>query len=318
MENKPIIPPVPREELEAELTQERFVRYTNKGENKIYDFTAHEAPALMREVGRLREVSFRNAGGGTGKECDIDDYDTGPNPYHQLIVWDPKAKEILGGYRYIMGNTIKPDADGKIHLATARMFHFSEKFIKDYLPKTIELGRSFVQPQYQSSKMGAKSLYALDNLWDGLGSLIINHPEMEFFFGKVTMYTHSNLKVRNLIRAFMEKYFNDPDKLVYPYNPVKTSLTESEINVIFSGQSFDEDYRILSKSVRELGENIPPLINAYMNLSPSMRTFGTAVNERFGGVEETGIIITIKELYQAKVNRHVHSYKPNEPSAKDE
>ncbi|SFE20420.1 GNAT family N-acetyltransferase [Thermophagus xiamenensis] len=318
MENKPIIPPVPREELEAELTQERFVRYTNKGENKIYDFTAHEAPALMREVGRLREESFRNAGGGTGKECDIDDYDTGPNPYHQLIVWDPKAKEILGGYRYIMGNTIKPDADGKIHLATARMFHFSEKFIKDYLPKTIELGRSFVQPQYQSSKMGAKSLYALDNLWDGLGSLIINHPEMEFFFGKVTMYTHSNLKVRNLIRAFMEKYFNDPDKLVYPYNPVKTSLTESEINVIFSGQSFDEDYRILSKSVRELGENIPPLINAYMNLSPSMRTFGTAVNERFGGVEETGIIITIKELYQAKVNRHVHSYKPNEPSAKDE
>ncbi|MDI3520325.1 MAG: hypothetical protein PWR04_313, partial [Anaerophaga sp.] len=189
----------------------------------------------------------------------------------------------------------------------------SEKFIREYLPKTIELGRSFVQPQYQSSKMGSKSMYALDNLWDGLGSLIINHPQMEFFFGKVTMYTQSNPKARSLIRAFMDKYFNDPDKLVYPYNPVNSLLTESEVKEIFSGESFADDYRILSKTVRELGENIPPLINAYMNLSPSMRTFGTAVNERFGGVEETGIIITIKDLYQAKINRHVQSYKPNEP-----
>lgn len=311
--NKPIIPRVPREELEAELTEERFVRNTNKGENKIYDFTANDAPLLMREVGRLREESFRAAGGGTGKDADIDDYDTGSDPYHQLIVWDPKAKEILGGYRYIMCDSLKPDAEGKIHLATARMFHFTDKFINEYLPYTIELGRSFVQPQYQSSKMGAKSLYALDNLWDGLGSLIINHPGMKYFFGKVTMYAHSNLKVRSLIRAFMDKYFNDPENLVYPYNPVKSALSESEMKEIFAGNSFTDDYKALSKSVRELGENIPPLINAYMNLSPSMKTFGTSVNERFGGVEETGIIITIKELYQAKVTRHVHTYNPNEP-----
>jgi hypothetical protein len=310
---KPIIPPVPRKDLETELTQDLFVRYTNKGENKIYDFTAKEAPELMREVGRLREESFRAAGGGTGKDADIDDYDLSDDPYHQLIVWDPKAREILGGYRYIMCDNLKTDAEGKIHLATSRMFHFSDQFIKEHLPHTIELGRSFVQPQYQSSKMGAKSLYAMDNLWDGLGSLIINHPHMKYFFGKVTMYAHSNLKVRSLIRAFMDKYFNDPDKLVYPYNPVKSALTDSEIKEIFSGNSFSDDYKTLSKSVRELGENIPPLINAYMNLSPSMKTFGTSVNERFGGVEETGIIITIQELYQAKINRHVHSYKPNEP-----
>jgi hypothetical protein len=311
--NKPIIPPIPRGELEAELTQDRFVRYTNNGENKFYDFTATDAPALMKEVGRLREESFRAAGGGTGKDADIDDYDTGKDPYHQLIVWDPKSKEILGGYRYIMCDKLRPDADGKIHLATARMFHFSDKFINEYLPDTIELGRSFVQPQYQSSKMGAKSLYALDNLWDGLGSLIINNPEMKYFFGKVTMYAHSNLKVRSLIRAFMDKYFNDPDNLVYPHNPVKSALSESEMKEIFAGNSFSDDYKALSKAVRKLGENIPPLINAYMNLSPSMKTFGTSVNERFGGVEETGIIITIKELYQTKVTRHVHTYNPNEP-----
>lgn len=311
--NKALIPPVPTDLLEAELTKEIFVRKTNKGDNRIYDFSAHEAPNLLREVGRLRELSFRSAGGGTGKELDLDDYDTSEVPYRQLIVWDPSEKEILGGYRYIMGNEVKKNAKGEIEIATAKMFHFSETFINDYLPYTIELGRSFVQPNYQSSKMGAKSLFALDNLWDGLGSLMVNHPFMKYFFGKVTMYTQSNQEARDLIRSFMGLYFRDKNKLVYPKNPVESTIPDEVVKALFSGQSYTEDYKILSKKVRELGENIPPLINAYMNLSPSMKSFGTAVNDGFGDVEETGIIITIKELYEAKINRHVNSYNPNDP-----
>lgn len=311
--NKALIPPVPTDLLEAELTKEIFVRKTNKGDNRIYDFSAHEAPNLLREVGRLRELSFRSAGGGTGKELDLDDYDTSEVPYRQLIVWDPSEKEILGGYRYIMGNEVKKNAKGEIEIATAKMFHFSEAFINDYLPYTIELGRSFVQPNYQSSKMGAKSLFALDNLWDGLGSLMVNHPFMKYFFGKVTMYTQSNQEARDLIRSFMGLYFRDKNKLVYPKNPVESTIPDEVVKALFSGQSYTEDYKILSKKVRELGENIPPLINAYMNLSPSMKSFGTAVNDGFGDVEETGIIITIKELYEAKINRHVNSYNPNDP-----
>jgi hypothetical protein len=311
--NKALIPPVPTDLLEAELTKEIFVRKTNKGDNRIYDFSAHEAPNLLREVGRLRELSFRSAGGGTGKELDLDDYDTSEVPYRQLIVWDPSEKEILGGYRYIMGNEVKKNAKGEIEIATAKMFHFSETFINDYLPYTIELGRSFVQPNYQSSKMGAKSLFALDNLWDGLGSLMVNHPFMKYFFGKVTMYTQSNQEARDLIRSFMGLYFRDKNKLVYPKNPVESTIPDEVVKALFSGQSYTDDYKILSKKVRELGENIPPLINAYMNLSPSMKSFGTAVNDGFGDVEETGIIITIKELYEAKINRHVNSYNPNDP-----
>lgn len=310
---KPVIPPVPRQKLEAELTKERFVRNTNKGQNKIYDFSAHEAPNLMLEVGRLRELTFRAAGGGTGKEIDVDEYDTNDVPYRQLIVWDPNEKEILGGYRYIMCDELKPNQEGHIELATSHMFYFSPEFIENYLPYTIELGRSFVQPHYQSSKAGAKSLFALDNLWDGLGSLIVNNPKMKYFFGKVTMYTHYNLESRDLIRAFMELYFGDPQKLVYPFTPIKSSISEETIKKMFTGNSFDDDYKVLSKRVRELGENIPPLVNAYMSLSPSMKTFGTAVNEEFGGVEETGIILPINELYGAKINRHVNSYNPNDP-----
>lgn len=313
MRAKDIIPPVPREELEAELTQETFVRNTNKGNNKIYDFTAHEAPALMKEVGRLREISFRMAGGGTGKDADIDDYDIAEVPYRQLIVWDPEEKEILGGYRYLLGKDIPVDEHGNVGLATSRLFHFSDKFIKDYLPNIIELGRSFVQPTYQSSKAGAKSLFALDNLWDGLGYLIVNHPEMKYFFGKVTMYNHFNQQARDLILGFMRKYFRDKEMLLYPHDPVQIDLTEQDLKEIFPHDNFADDYKILTKKVREFGENIPPLINAYMNLSPSMKTFGTAVNDRFGNVEETGIIITINELYKQKVGRHVTTYKPDEP-----
>jgi len=229
-----------------------------------------------------------------------------------LIVWDPEEKEILGGYRYILGDKVAEAPECIKLLATSHMFHFSDQFIQEYLPRTIELGRSFVQPQYQSSKAGAKSLYALDNLWDGLGGLVIKHPHMEFFFGKVTMYTHYNQNARDLILGYMRKYFHDPDKLVYPYKPVQLGLSQEQLDRIFSSSSAVDDYKILNKKVREYGENIPPLINAYMNLSPSMKTFGTAINDEFGDVEETGIIIRIRDLYKAKIDRHLSSYDPDD------
>jgi hypothetical protein len=305
---KEIIPPVPTEELEKELTKERFVRNTNKGSNEIYCFTHHDSPNLMREVGRLRELTFRKAGGGTGKELDIDHYDTDENPYHQLIVWDPKAKEILGGYRYIICKDAPRDENGEIHLATSRLFHFSDQFKKEYLPHMIELGRSFVQPAYQSVRKGRKSLYALDNLWDGLGALIVDNPEMKYFFGKVTMYPHFNSQARDLILHFINKQFNDPDNLVSPLTPLKTEADTKQMEEIFTGSDYAENYKILSHQVRKTGENIPPLINAYMSLSSSMRSFGTAVNTHFGDVEETGIMITIEDVYENKKDRHISSY----------
>ena len=305
---KHIIEPVDKKLILAELTPERFVRHTNNANNELYIFTAKDSPNLMREVGRLRELSFRAAGGGTGLELDIDEYDTAEVPYRQLIVWDPKNKEILGGYRYIIGKNLKLNERGEPILATTKMFHFSVKFIKEYLPNTVELGRSFVQPQYQSSKAGAKGLYALDNLWDGLGALVIDNPEIHFFFGKVTMYTHFNREARDLILSFMNKYFEDKEKLVYPHEPVKIALTKADLDKIFPGPTFVEDYKVLVKMVRELGENIPPLVNAYMTLSPSMRSFGTAINTHFGDVEETGIIIKIEELYKDKTDRHFLTY----------
>lgn len=303
-----LLSPLPREVIKKELTPERFLRKTNKGGNEIYVVTHHDSPAVMQEIGRLRELSFRDAGGGTGKAVDLDELDLCENPYRQLIVWDPDAEEILGGYRYMLCSEASRDEEGHIILATSHLFHFSEKFCKEYIPYTLELGRSFVQPDYQSSKAGSKALFALDNLWDGLGALTVDHPEIKYFFGKVTMYSHFHTEARNLIQYFFMKYFRDRENLVYPKKPVDFGIDMEKMAKIFTGSDYKEDYKILSQSVRNYGENIPPLFNAYMNLSPSMKTFGTVINESFGGVLETGIILTVSDLYEAKVGRHIETY----------
>lgn len=309
MLQEPIIEPISREELEAELKKVRFVRTTNRGDNQIYDFVASEAPALMREVGRLREIAFRKAGGGTGNSTDIDQYDISEIPFRQLIVWDPREKEILGGYRYLHCKNLPQNQEGTKYLATSHMFHFSDEFIRDYFPKTIELGRSFVQPMYQSSKYGAKTLYALDNLWDGLGSLVVDNQGLRYFFGKVTMYTHYNQTARDYILGFWRKYFRGNPNLIYAYNPIQITMTAEECDKIFVNNDLQADYKILVKKVRELGENIPPLVNAYMTLSPTMQSFGTAINDEFGDVEETAILINLYDLYEKKAARHVETYK---------
>ena len=308
---QPVIYPVEKEKLLAELTEDKFMRKTNKAGNEIYTFNAFNAPNLMREVGRIRELTFRSAGGGTGKEIDIDEFDIEKEtPYQQLIVWDPKEKEIIGGYRYILCDHLSLNAEGEPNLATTELFRFSEEFKSRYLSKMIELGRSFVHPLYQSTRMGRKSLFALDNLWDGLGALTVDNPQIEYFFGKVTMYTSFNIHARDMILYFMRKYFRDSDNLVAPIHPLEINLDEKKMQEIFTGNQYDEDYRILSRYVRELGENIPPLVNAYMSLSPSMRTFGTAINPGFGGVEETAILIKIADVYEAKKLRHIATYIP--------
>ena len=278
----PIIPPVDKELIKAELTPERQLRMTNKSNNAIYIVTAHNAPNTMREIGRLREEAFRAAGGGAGKEIDIDEFDTCENCYKQLIVWNPEAEEIIGGYRYLEGENWDLDSNGQPILATSHMFHFSEKFIKEYKDKTVELGRSFVTLGYQSSEKGAKSIFALDNLWDGLGALTVVNKNLKYFFGKMTMYPSFIKCGRDMILYFLKKYFDDKDNLIIPIKPLVTETPEEELEQLFCKDTFKENYKILNHEIRSYGFNIPPLVNAYMNLSPTMKLFGTAINYGFG------------------------------------
>lgn len=305
---EPIIPPVDRNLIEKELTLDKFLRYTNYGKNHIYILDAFDSPHTMLEIGRLREISFRDAGGGTGKPYDIDEYDTMPTPYKQLIVWNPEEKEIIGGYRYIRLGDLQPNEKGIYPLATTKMFQFSEKFIQEYLPYTIELGRSFVQPRYQPAHNSRQGLFSLDNLWDGLGALTVLNPDIKYFFGKVTLYLNFDQMARDAILYFMMKFFPDTEQLVVPYNPRGYSHDISRLEVMFTASSYKENYRELQKFVRSRNESIPPLVSAYMGLSPTMKTFGAALNPEFGPVEEIGILITIADIYQSKKERYVKTY----------
>jgi len=312
---QPIIPPVDKQILKRELTAERQLRITNKSANEIYIVDYHNAPNVVREIGRQREEAFRAAGGGTGKELDLDKFDTMENCYKQLIVWNPEEEEIIGGYRYKLGTDVDFDEQGQPILATSHMFHFSEKFIREYLPYTIELARSYVTLPYQSTRMGSKSLFALDNLWDGLGALTVIMPNVKYFFGKVTMYPSYVRKGRDMILYFLNKHFSDPENLIIPMKPLKIETNPEELEQLFNKSSFKDDYVTLNAEIRKLGFNIPPLVNAYMGLSPTMRMFGTAINDGFGDVEETGILIAVNEILEQKRIRHIDTFIAEHPEA---
>ncbi len=312
-----IIAPVPVEAIMDELTREKFFRKTNNGGNEIYILSAHDSPNIMREIGRLREISFRDAGGGTGLDCDVDIFDTRDENYFlQLIVWNPVDRVIIGGYRFLLCDKLPLDEHGQVDTPTSELFHYSERFVKGYLPDTIELGRSFVQPAYQPTKSLSKGLYSLDNLWDGLGSLIDIYPEAKYYFGKVTMYPHLDRTARDMILYFMKKHFPDHENLVAPRPELNLPILtdEAQLEAVFTGENYRDDYKILVRGVRERGAAVPPLVNAYMNLSSTLRSFGTALNPGFGEVEETGILVTIDDIYEEKVQRHMKYDKNEVPS----
>lgn len=310
-----IAPPVDRELIKKELKQKHFLRKTNRGNKEIYITTAHLSPNIMREIGRLRELSFATEGGGTGHEVDIDRYDTLDDPYccKQLFVWSPVDEEIVGAYRFIHGTNMMRLEDGSVVTPTADQYQFSERFVNEYLPYTVELGRAFVQPAYQPSTDIRKGLYSLDNLWDGLGVLALEIPETRYFFGKITMYGDINPEARDIILYFYQKHFPDRDGLVWPYERIDIQTDYNRLVRLFNGRNYKEDYQILLRSVRACGCTVPPLINAYMNLSPSMRSFGTCPNHHLAGTTDTGILINMGDLYADKRARYLESYEEKNP-----
>ena len=310
---KEIIAPISRDILKSELTEDKRLRFTNRSNNEIYVVTWQNAPNVVKEIGRLREIAFRAAGGGTGKDMDLDELDVCDNPYKQLIVWNPEAEEIIGGYRYLLGTEVDYDKQGQPILATSHMFHFSDTFIRDYLPYTVELGRSFVTLEYQATRNDSKGLFALDNLWDGLGALSVIMPNCKYFFGKMTMYPSYNRRCRDMILYFLNKHFPDHDNLIVPMNPLQMDHDPKEFEQLFCYDDFKEDYVILNREIRSCGLTIPPLVNAYMSLSPTMKMFGTAINDGFGDVEETGILIAIDEIIESKRIRHIDNFAKEHP-----
>ena len=305
---KPIIPPVDKELLKAELNEETLLRDTNRAGNKLY-VVGPDATNVIREIGRLREIAFRNDGGGTGEPLDIDKFDTDPAyGYRQLVLWDPDAEQIIGGYRFCICDEAVYDRYGQPILTSSHMFEFSKKFIEEHLPYTLELGRSFISLDYQSSKAGSKTLYALDNLFDGIAALgVLYKQRISHFFGKMTIYKEYPKEAREMIMVFLRTYFGKKSRLIHIRKEVKVENAR-KYKKMFKGNDFKEDYKTLKAEVMKQGVSIPPLVNTYMNLSPTMIFFGTGINDEFGDIYDSGILISFAELYPDKINRHSDSF----------
>lgn len=306
-----IIAPIDKELIKSELTEDRFLRDTNRAGNQIYVVDYQCAPNTVKEIGRLREIAFRDGGGGTGTSCDIDKFDTDPAyGFKQLVLWDPENECIVGGYRYACLDDAVYDRFGQPILPSSHMFQFTKSFLHDKFLHTIELGRSFVAVEYQSTREDSKSLYALDNLFDGLGALIVLYDgRMKHFFGKMTTYPTYPQEALEMILYFLDKHFGIKrgEKMVIIRNPVKVSFkNRRKFKKIFTEDDFPEDYKILKAEIHNYGVNIPPLVNTYMNMSPSMKCFGGGVNDEFGNVIDTGILLSFDELKPEKTKRHVH------------
>lgn len=302
---EPISKRIHRRLIKSELTEDKLVCHTNYGGNLIYSIDCYDAPNTLLELGRLREIAFRDAGGGTGKSIDLDEFDISNPPFQQLIVWDPKEKEIISSYRYLFGKDIRIDKNG-IHSPTAKLFKFSDNFVGNYLPYAIELGRSFVQPQYQITN-SRKGLFALDNIWDGLGAIMYSHPEIKYVYGKMTMYKSYDSFARDLILYFLNKHFTKGEILMKAYTPQTYYHNENILAPLFPNDNFKDDYKALIQEVDKRGCKIPPLVNIYMKVASTMQCFGMSDNEKFGDTEESVILIKIDDIYEEKIARHLKS-----------
>ncbi|HLO57986.1 MAG TPA: GNAT family N-acetyltransferase [Bacteroidales bacterium] len=303
MRKKRILGNVKKELLVRELNQARFIRKTNKDNNEIYIFDYHSAPNLMLEVARLRETTFRKAGGGTGNYLDIDHFDFQQQPYKQLIVWDPVQKEIAGGYRFAWVPEVTQSCRYLSRITFSDHFNFSGDFVENYLPWSIELGRAFITPKYQSTGVIRKSIFILDNLWDGLGALIKLYPDARYFFGKVTLYRQFPEDAKLMLLNFMYNYFGQTG-LVKPIHPMELPFGGQKIHTTKTFSEIENDYAELSGMMRKMGTPVPPMFNAYLKLSPSIKVMGTFHNKDFGNTDETAILITIRDIYSHKLERY--------------
>jgi len=303
-----IIEPVDLDLIKAELTDEHKLMDTNKGGNELFVVDCHNAPNTLREIGRLREITYRAAGGCSGKSMDLDEYDLMEKPYQQIIVWDPDAQAIIGGYRYILGTDVDLDEEGQPKVTSSHLYHFTDKFIKEYLPYTMELGRSFVRPEYQTTAAGRKSLFTLDNLWDGITGVVLSSPGIDYLFGKMTIYNSYDKAARELILHFLEKHFPDNDFLVRPYQTMVPDTDPRILDLLLNDDRLKHDYRNLKDAVHRLGTNIPPLINSYINTSSTMKIFGSTVNDELSDAIETGLMIRFSEINMEKKERHIRAF----------
>jgi hypothetical protein len=295
----PVIDPISPTLLERDLTPDRLARRWNGLD--IYILKGLDVPHVLDEIGRIREIEFRREGGGTGRDKDVDTFDLGDVSYWQIVTWDPIEREIVSTYRYLIGSEALQQK-GPEAFATYELFDFSDEFICRYLPYTIELGRSVVNRQAKKKRLG---LWAA---WLGLGVIITEYPEMDYFFGKVTIPPSYPEDARDLLCNFWECVLPGQSHLVRPRAVVKVAGKGSGTSDFETNRNFETHYENLQERLKTWGVTVPPLMNSYLGLTSNIETFGTVVNRHFGNAFETSILLPIRDIHPKRREQFIESY----------
>ncbi len=292
-QNEISVPEV-RSELKAELKKGMLLGNTTDGKSIIM-YESEKENCVIKEIGRLREISFRHVGEGSGKKRDIDGYDF---YYKHLIIWDDEALEIAGAYRLGVCSEIMDDFD-KEGLYTSTLFRFDEKF-GPYMEKGIELGRSFVQPKYWNSR-------ALDYLWQGIGAYLNTRPEIQYLFGAVSLSDTFNQKAQGLMIYFYQTYFGSHEGLVQhktPYSMVQWIKEHCE--KVFTGEDYRADMRVLKEELGFMGYTIPTLFKQYSELCEEggVQFMDFGYDKDFNNCIDGFIVTDINLLKESKRKRY--------------
>ena len=283
---EPIAPPLPSQQLKEEIENLPPSQcLMASGELVVFYARATQIPQTLQEIGRLREISFRAAGEGSGKSCDLDEYDSA---YIHLFIWNRRTCELVGGYRLGPTDEILPAA-GLQGLYTSSLFNFRAGF-QQRIACALEMGRSFVRPEFQ------RRLGALPLLWKGIGRFVLKNPEYRILFGAVSISNRYRPLSRHLMVSFLRshRYLSSLSGMVKARTPFRPAgggnLARQTIELV--GNDLDELSTIIS-DIESNGAGIPTLLKHYLKLGG--RILGFNVDPSFSHVVDALILVDLTQ-----------------------
>ena len=295
---KAIAHPEDRRSIKKELKFSQLLGETKDGK-KIYLYSSsNNNSIIINEIGRLREISFRKVGEGLNKKRDIDKYD---RYYKHIILWDNEDLEIVGAYRIAECAQIVQKF-GINALYTTTLFNYNEKFMH-YLPESIELGRSFVQPKYWGSR-------ALDYLWYGIGAYLRNNPQIKYMYGPVSLSERYSKVAKDMILYFYDKNFKDEHNLVeakIPYNFKTDEMLIKNLHEELNSKQYKENFKTLKKALSSINANVPTLYKQYADLCEEggIKFCAYNIDHDFSSCIDSFIVVDIAKIKNSQKKRYI-------------
>ncbi|TVR34634.1 MAG: GNAT family N-acetyltransferase [Spirochaetaceae bacterium] len=308
--------------VDPQLLRDQFARFKPVREFKglqVYLLHALQSAPIMDEIGRIREIEYRNVGAGRNVARDIDHHDTDAHGYTQLVAWDPETAEVVAMYRFILGRRVA-ESGALERLRTAGLFRFSPLFVSDYLPHAVEVGRSVVN---SSAKRAIVGLFVV---WCGLGALVCEYPWLRYFFGNVSIYANWPEAARDAVIGFLNTYHRGSQPLLiarerYRYTPAAEAQSAGQTSAEPKqpaqdpAQDYDAAYQHMSSTLAADGLSVPPILVSYLRAADNVQTFDTALDSDFGGALETALMVSVDSITARTRKRFIDNYESVNPDA---